>query len=199
MKKAIISACILALPFSVALASCTVKPVLLTATLNLTQVSHKLFPITDKTAPKPFYKHCNKRPAKKYANARGQAVLWYNPHTHVVKYAIIYAGLSGSPVMAHFHIGPDGKGGPIVQTICGMPPKGNKALGFSAAALNGHVCQKGRSGFWSGSYKLQGNPQDKLSLQAEEKALLNGQLYINIHTCLNQAGELRGQVVKYAP
>lgn len=198
MKKSLIIIPALCLSSSLALAAGMDKPILMTSTLNLNQVTHKLFPISDKKAPMPFYKHCNKKPPQEYTKAKGQAVIWYNPKTHVVKYAITYAGLSGSPIMAHFHLGEMGKGGPIVQTICGRPPKGNKMLGYSGApALNGHVCPMGRSGFFSGKYVLKGNPHDHLTVKQEEKALLAGKIYINIHTCLNQAGELRGQIVKY--
>ncbi|MDF1760446.1 MAG: CHRD domain-containing protein [Coxiellaceae bacterium] len=173
-------------------------PILMTAKLSLTQVSHKLFKPSASNVPHPFYKaKCAKSTPKKYASANGQAVVWYNPKTNVMKYAITYQGLSGSPIMAHFHIGQAGKGGPIVQTICGMPPKGSKALGFSAPAINGHVCPQGASGFFTGTYKLHGNAEDKLTAAQEKQALLNGKLYINIHTCLNELGELRGQIVPF--
>ncbi|MDF1759773.1 MAG: CHRD domain-containing protein [Coxiellaceae bacterium] len=171
-------------------------PMLMTAKLSLTQVSHKLYKPTSTNVPHPFYKHkCAKATPKKYPSATGQAVVWYNPATNTMKYAITYHGLSGSPIMAHFHIGKAGTGGPIVQTICGMPPKGSKALGFSAPAIDGHTCPKGTSGFFTGTYQLKGNAKLKLTAAQEKQALMGGKLYINIHTCLNELGELRGQIV----
>lgn len=172
-------------------------PMLFTATINTDQVTHKLFDATDYAkAPRPFYKPvCAKETPVSYSDAGGQAVFWYNPGTGVLKYAITYQGLSGSPIMAHFHIAETGKAGPIVQSICGMPPKDSKALGSSAPALDGYACAEGTSGFWSASYPLAGNGEIKLTTAAEKQALLDGKLYVNIHTCLNELGEARGQIL----
>ncbi|MDF1797481.1 MAG: CHRD domain-containing protein [Coxiellaceae bacterium] len=191
-----LSVAALALTCSAVAYAGTDAPILMTAKLSLTQVSHKLFKPSATKVPHPFYKKkCDKSKPKSYSSASGQAVVWYNPKTNTMKYAITYRGLSGSPIMAHFHIGKVGVGGPIVQSICGMPPKGSKALGFSAPAIDGHVCPKGTSGFFSGTYKMQGNVKDKLTAAQEKQAFLDGKMYVNIHTCLNELGELRGQIV----
>lgn len=193
-----ISAAILALAGVGTALALSDQPILFTANLSTNQVTHKLFAVGDKSAPKPFYKRCTtpigKPDAYKKA-ATGQGVFWFNPKTNVLKYAFTYNGMSGSAVMAHFHIGKAGRGGPIVQTICGMPPPNSKNLGYSAPAISAKTCHTGTSGFLSGSYQLRGNMHDDgMTLDQEKQALMNGELYINIHTCLNQAGELRGQI-----
>ena len=171
--------------------------VVLTAALTTDSVTHKLFQPTDTKVPQPFYKKfCSKEKSVAYNDAQGIATLWYNPTRKVLMFAFSYSGLSGSPIMIHFHWGASGKGGPIVQTICGNPPPNNPKLGYSAAALVGRTCPLGTSGFIMGSYKLKGNSALKPMLAASQEvnALIKRNLYINIHTCLNELGELRGQV-----
>ena len=197
MKKTCFAAAIALVGISTAFAA-TTQPILFIAKLSTDQVTHKLFAAGDKSAPKPFYKNCSvaRGSSSAYTAATGQGVFWFNPATNVLKYAFTYGGMSGAAVMAHFHIGKAGSGGPIVQTICGMPPPNTKALGYSAPAISSKICPTANSGFLTGSYKLQGNMHDDgMTLAQEKQALMNGKLYINIHTCLNQAGELRGQII----
>lgn len=131
-----------------------------------------------------------------YNNAKGIATLWYDPKQRVLMFAFSYSGLSGSPIMMHFHLGAPGKGRPIVQTICGNPPPNNPKLGYSTSGLVSRTCPLGTSGFLTGRYKLKGNMSFKptLDMTQEVNALMKGNLYINIHTCLNELGELRGQL-----
>ena len=174
-----------------------ISPVLLAAHFSIGQVTHSLYPINATNAPHPFYKKqcAKKKTLNPYSHANGSAIVWFNPKTNVMKFAITYSGLSGSPIMAHFHLGKAGVSGPIIQTICGRPPKNNKALGYSSKATSGHACPKGESGFLSGTYVLKGNPHIHLTAEQEKQALLNSEIYINIHTCLNELGELRAQIV----
>ena len=201
-RVATVSLSVLALSMSFATAQAASpgqsSPVLFTAQLNLGQVTHPLFRVGDTKAPQPFYKNvCSKRRSMPYNHADGFAVMWFNPKTDVLKYAIAYANLSGGPIMAHFHVAKSGQSGPIVQTICGRPPANSKSLGYSSPALSGHVCPSANNGFITGTYKIAGNSKIKLSKAAEIKALWNGQLYLNFHTCLNELGEVRGQVYRY--
>jgi hypothetical protein len=174
--------------------------VIYTSNLSLNQVAHHLIPASGAAkSPHPFYKNfCAKhQTAVDYSHASGHAVMQYTPTTGMVKFAIAYQGLSGPAIMAHFHIGGASVGGPIVQTICGNPPPGNKALGYSALpAAGGKYCPSGRSGFVTGSFKVTGNDKvTNASTSAKiEKALADSDIYINIHTCLNEPGELRGQL-----
>lgn len=79
-------------------------------------------------------------------------------------------GLTGPVTAAHFHRGAAGVNGPIVRTITG-DFSGNTA-----------------SGLWA--------PGDSEPLTPELlRDLLRGNLYFNIHTAANPAGEVRGQVL----
>lgn len=200
MLKQIIAASAL---FTVS-ATVMAAPILFTAKLSTSEASetHKLLPADDAThAPHPFYqKYCEGKTAQPYANATGFAVLQYYPDTDRVKFSIAYQGISGQAIMAHFHIGKSGVMGPIVQTICGNPPPGNKTLGYSAGpAVAGKYCPRGDAGFITGSFKLKANSKvpSADTLDKVKQALMAGQLYINFHTCLNEPGEIRGQLTQW--
>ena len=172
------------------------QPILFNATLSPEQVTHTLNPASDQHAAHPFYKHecALQKGSADYSKATGHGVFSFNPKTNVLTFTITYSGLSGPAIMSHFHLGAANKSGPIVQTICGRPPANAKALGYSAPAVFKKVCPAVTSGSYTGNYKLQGNPHDNLTLAQEKQALMNGELYVNIHTCLNETGELRGQI-----
>lgn len=177
------------------------SPIIFKANLDRAQVTHPLEAAKDAHhAPHPFYKtFCKGKSAMPYKDASGEAVVMYNPKTNRVWYALAYRNLSGAPIMMHFHIGKIGKGGPIYQTICGRPPKGSKALGYSAGkAGTGYVCPAKRYGHVVGSFKIKPNKHVKATdtVADVKQALMDGQLYINIHTCLNEPGEIRGQVIR---
>lgn len=106
--------------------------------------------------------------------ARGAAVLLFDPATNTLNFMLAYAGLSGAAVAAHFHNGAFGVAGPVVQTICG-PQNQNPLLGACPA-----------SGFLTGTWTVPANLAP---------ALLSGGLYMNVHTQLNPAGEIRGQII----
>jgi hypothetical protein len=89
-----------------------------------------------------------------------------------VAFQITVDGLSGSIAAAHFHRGAPGVPGPIVKTI--------------TTEFNGNTA----SGVWRSGVQTQPLTPDLL------KALLNGEIYLNVHTALNPAGEIRGQVVR---
>lgn len=107
--------------------------------------------------------------------AIGNGTLLLNPSERTLRFAFAYRGLSGPVGAAHFHNGPPGEGGPVVQTVCGAPEP----------ALLG-ACPSGTSGFLQGSWEV---PQDLM------RALQRGQLYFQLHTQLNGPGELRGQIL----
>ncbi|MCS6805181.1 MAG: CHRD domain-containing protein [Acidobacteriota bacterium] len=86
-------------------------------------------------------------------------------------FEITVDGLSGPIAAAHFHRGAVGATGPVVRDI------GSEFVGGTA------------SGVWRSTVQTQ--PLTPTLL----KALLAGELYLNIHTALNPPGEIRGQVV----
>ncbi len=85
-------------------------------------------------------------------------------------FKITAEGLSGPIAAAHFHNAPAGQNGPVVRTITGEFD-GNTATGLWTA-----------------------NDSEPLTTELIQ-ALINGNLYLNIHTAANQAGEIRGQVL----
>lgn len=138
------------------------------------------------------------------ANAGGSGNVTYDAKTRTLTYTYNYKNLSGPPLMMHFHL--DQKMGalnPIVQTVCGLPhgTEGSK-IGHSAGQpTSGDACPEGTDGQVTGTYKLDGNSMVRmnnmpLSADAEANALMNGQLYLNIHTCLHPLGELNGPLTK---
>lgn len=107
------------------------------------------------------------------ATAVGSGTLLYNPDEGTLQFAFSYRGLSDAAVAAHFHNGAPGTAGPVVQTICGGPEP----------AIVGEC--PGASGFLQGMWDV---PEDMV------QPLMTGKLYFNIHTPLNEPGEIRGQI-----
>lgn len=199
LKSKLVLAAAAVLAPTLTLAMTTADTTLFTAKLGTGSVVHKLFQPGDTKAPQPFYKSfCATQKPVSYNNAKGNATLLFDKKSNTLYFAYSYSGLSGSPIMMHFHIAPAGKGGPIVQTICGHPPPGSANLGFSSAAVVSAKCPVGTAGFITGKYHLQGNPKLNPSVTADQEVadLMAGKFYINVHTCLNEAGEIRGQVVQ---
>lgn len=168
------------------------------AHLSLANENHKLYPVGSKDAPHPFYKTSPDSMEEPYQDACGIGAFLFDPDKNELRFSIAYSGLSGSPVMMHIHLGGPKDDGPIIQTIFGEPYADVKGLGYSThPPLYGKKGPKGRAGFVSGIYKLAGNDRLKTQLtpEDEKQKLLDGELYVNIHTYLNQAGEIRGQIL----
>ena len=107
----------------------------------------------------------------------GAGVFVFDPTTNTLSFSIAYRGLSGGAIAAHFHNGAAGAAGPVVQTICGPPAQ-------TPTPLLG-ACPAGTSGFLTGTWAV---PATLVP------TLLAGGLYVNVHTPLNSAGEIRGQI-----
>ncbi len=113
--------------------------------------------------------------------ANGLAALVLNAARTELGFTLTYSGLSGPVTAMHFHRGKPGEAGPVVRTIC-------PALGLA--------CPTGTSATLSGIWKR----DDAQALTPELiEALLNGELYLNIHTALNPPGEIRGQIKAIQP
>lgn len=115
--------------------------------------------------------------------ASGLAIALLDRKNNELKFSLVYKGLSGRPSMAHFHRGKKGEEGPPVRTIFGksenedvppVAPEGNSAL---------------IKGVWN-------SKEDQQLTDERIDALLSGEIYINIHTELNPAGEIRAQLVR---
>jgi hypothetical protein len=164
------------------------------------QVTGLTYQAGDKNIPHPFYTPTECRKVGKsgtYMNAKGNGVYTYDPSKQELAFEITYSGLSGSPVMVHLRKGGDGDAGPIVQSLCGRPPPNSEALGFSPPPVVSKDCAAGDSGVVKGVYKVAGNPNIKPPLTADEEGqlLVKDGMYVLIATCLNQIGELRGQIM----
>lgn len=95
----------------------------------------------------------------------GSATMEFNPSSNELSWSIVFSGLSGSATAAHFH-GPAAEG-----TNAGVLANIGEVSGLTS-------------------------PMDGSAMLTSELAsyLLDGQLYINIHTEMNSGGEIRGQV-----
>lgn len=100
-------------------------------------------------------------------------------------YRVTFFNLTGPARAMHFHKGKTGEAGPVIRTICaGDCPTGGA---LNAQQPNVSVSAVTVEGTWKGS--------DKEPLTKELfDALLNGDLYVNIHTEQNPGGEVRAQV-----
>ena len=103
--------------------------------------------------------------------ATGEANLVFDRATGGITGTVTTSGLSGPPTMAHIHIGAPGEAGPVV-------------VGFVA------------DGSGTGTFEL---PGDSVLDEEQAEALETGLLYVNVHTELNEAGEIRGQIVEQDP
>lgn len=163
--------------------------------------------------PPFFQKRCMSggidAPVQNYTHLGGKGLFILDNKTDKLYYIISYKGLSGNPIMAHFHEGTRNMDGPIVQSICGMPrpnspAKIDKALGYSPAFdTSSRYCEKGTNNVITGVYPIVGNTHvsmygKALTKRRELHALKNGLLYVNFHTCLNVLGEARGQIKPWA-
>lgn len=173
----------------------TLSPSQARAPLNYTPTSGPL---------ESFFPNCaaSNQTASDLSAATGalQAVL--DTDRQVVHFSLTYSGLSGAPIMAHFHNGAPGANGPVLQTICGNPPP-TSAIGVSAPAIMGGNCPAGANGVMAGMWELvdhtcpSGSEDSCTSRTAAEQVqqLACGNIYLNIHTCLNQPGEVAAQLI----
>lgn len=108
---------------------------------------------------------------------KGVGKFTYDLETKMLSYRIKFKGLSGPESAAHFHLpAAPGEVAPPVITIAGggPPPSGPDApssLGSPYVGVVGPLTS------------------------AQEDALLDGLVYVNIHTALFPGGEIRGQVL----
>lgn len=150
-----------------------------------------------------FFPQCavDKQEASTLRNATGVGTFTFDPAEKELQFKIEYSGLSGPAIMAHFHNGAPGVSGPILQTICGMPPP-TSAIGYSDGTLIYKECIDTTSGVMQGKYLLKDYncPADdssctSLTVEQQIQLIACGNLYVNLHTCLNQPGEISGQII----
>jgi len=114
-----------------------------------------------------FFTGLQEVPAPVITTASGTASLFTN--SMGLRYFITVTGLSGPITGAHFHLGSTKEGGPVVKDITST---------FTGNTANGTWLIAEATPF-----------NDSL-----RQALVNGRIYLNIHTAANPSGEIRGQV-----
>ena len=104
--------------------------------------------------------------------AGGEANLTFDPVTRGITGTITTMNLSGPPTMAHIH----------EQQFDGaeLQPTGPVIVGFVPDGTG--------TGFVL--------PDDSVLTEAQVESLETGLLYVNVHTELNEPGEIRGQIVE---
>lgn len=151
-----------------------------------------------------FFPDCakDKQTASDLGKASGELMMSFDTDRKEAHFSLVYRGLSGAPIMAHFHDGAPGAAGPVLQTVCGNPPP-SSAIGDSATAILGKTCPLGENGVMAGTWQMvdhtcpEGSEKSCTSLTVDEQVrhLACGNVYLNVHTCLNQPGEIAGQIV----
>lgn len=99
--------------------------------------------------------------------ATGRATFAYNAQTRVLNYTLEVSNIQ-NVTGAHIHRGAAGVNGPVAYSL--LPAGGTLAPG---APVSGQVTVSA----------------------ADETLLLNGGMYVNVHTTQNPGGEIRGQIV----
>jgi hypothetical protein len=121
------------------------------------------------------------------SNARGSALVATNINGDGYTFQVVVRGLSGQPFGVHLHApAPPGSNAPVIITLCGNP---------APAAVT--PCPSLDS---DGIFAVQGLLTSALAAQwmltsAQFVSWAEaGSIYVNVHTTLNPAGEVRGQL-----
>ncbi len=115
------------------------------------------------------------------SSALGTMDVFYSKDTRTLTYKVTWSGLSDSLSLMHIHgLGPTGFAAGVFQNIVAasnsiFPQKTNGKFTFL------------KSGTISGTLLVDG-------VAIKEQDLLNGVYYMNIHTSVYPAGEIRGQI-----
>jgi hypothetical protein len=115
--------------------------------------------------------------------ATGHATFKLNPEGQSLHYQVTVANLQDT-TMAHLHLGPAGKNGPVAVWLYPPSPPGVLKPGaFSGVLAEGEITAQNLVG------PLKGKP-----LQALIQDIKAGQTYVNVHTRMHPEGELRGEI-----
>ena len=117
------------------------------------------------------------------SKATAEATFTVSPDGSRIAYTITVHDL-GDITMAHIHLGTAGKNGPVVVWL--YPASGKPKL--IPGQDNGELATGEIT-----AASLRGPEKDK-PLSVLVKAIQAGDAYVNIHTALHKAGEVRGQI-----
>lgn len=120
------------------------------------------------------------------SGAGGSATVTVSADATEITYTLDLTGpFSAAPTAAHIHLAPPGEPGPIVFFLCAaMPPQG----------VTAQACPDINGGSISGTLTAADLQAGAPTFADAVAAILDGDTYINVHTSLNQSGEIRGQV-----
>jgi len=112
-------------------------------------------------------------PAPTGSDGSGSAMAVISDDSSQIEYEYSYQDLTGDPIMAHIHFGQPGVAGPV------MIP-----LGVGASPVSGTLTE-------ADFMAVENGPQ---TFAEALDAIRDGGTYVNVHTEMNQAGEIRGQL-----
>lgn len=128
---------------------------------------------------KAFLSGANEAPTGVTTGAFAEADVTWNMATRTLSWIIDVFNVPSGSTAAHFHVGGAGVAGPTVVNIA-VPPQISNDFRLSGSATCDNVMPRAMQGI---------NSCDDF-----EQAITGGQIYINLHTNNNPAGEIRGQV-----
>ena len=122
------------------------------------------------------------------ATATFEAVI--SPNGDAIDYEITYTGIQGTVTQSHMHVGQRSVNGGIVLWVCGTTGTLGPAGTPTCTSPNGHF-----AGTWMAA-NVQTVATQQLGGDIEEviTAIRAGKAYMNVHSNLSPAGEIRGQI-----
>lgn len=112
-------------------------------------------------------------PAPTGSEGSGSAMVVISEDGSQIEYEYNYEDLTGDPVAAHIHFGEPGVAGPVI-----LP------LGVGPSPVSGTLTE-------ADFMVVEGAPQTFAEFL---DAIRDGGTYVNVHTEMNQSGEIRGQL-----
>jgi hypothetical protein len=111
--------------------------------------------------------------------AAGTAEVFVNVTTRAVTYKVDIFNMPTLTVAGHFHVGGPGVAGPIVIDL--TPPAVTDDFSLSGSVSTSQLIARPANGIRNFDDFIQ--------------ALVGGQVYVNMHSSQNPAGEIRGQLI----
>jgi hypothetical protein len=125
-----------------------------------------------------------------FSNGSGTFTAKLSPDGKSLTFTLTYHGLPNA-FMAHIHFGKAGIAGGIVVWLCGAQSKQNPTCPQPGGTVTGTITASDVLGLNPGTMH-QAFPAGNLT--ALIVAIRNGAAYVNVHTLLLPAGEIRGQI-----